>query len=103
MAKRGPKGPSKWTVEKIEELADHLEDLFLQDHTIMIMEQLCFKMSIPLQYISLFSGQNDNFSEIIKTATPVLSSASIAPSGSFLKSPEVLIDILCFLLNFSPS
>jgi len=64
VAKRGPKGPSKWTEERIELLGDNLWNTFNLDHTMMIMEDLCWECEIPLEYISRFKT-NKKFSQTI--------------------------------------
>jgi len=56
MAKRGPKGPSKWTEENIEKLAKRLHQTFNEDHTILIMEELCAREGIPLSYMNRFES-----------------------------------------------
>ena len=72
--KRGPKGPSKWTEKVIEDLAEAMLKTFDQDHTIMILEQLCGIHKIPMEYISRFSKSNEKFCQAIKSIEPRLTS-----------------------------
>jgi len=72
--KTGPKGPSKWTDEVIENLADRILITFYENYQIMIMEQLCSNLRIPVEYISRFSAKNKKFCQAVKEIEPGLTS-----------------------------
>ncbi len=66
MAKRGPKGPSKWTDAKIEKLAEKLTDWVQEDpETHFILEEWCFQNGIGEQRVSEFAKKSKKFSEAL--------------------------------------
>lgn len=62
--KPGPKGPSHWTPEAIEQMAQSLLSYFEEPDS-LFLETWCAQEGIPLEYISRFAATNDTFADAL--------------------------------------
>lgn len=62
-----PSGPWKWTDERIEALADKLDD-WRRIHTNFLLAKFCDEQDIYPQLLSELAHKNERFSEALKAA-----------------------------------
>lgn len=71
--KTGPKGPTKWTKSKIEEVGQRMYDFF-KNNTSYFLIDFCVQEGISKQRISEFAQSNENFSELLNRCKTICES-----------------------------
>lgn len=95
MAKRGPKGPSRYTKKYIDALAEEIMQWFEENENEMHLVSFCAEKGIPKQNMSEFSKKNRKFSEALKRVKTI-SEARILANAYKMRNPTMSIfDLKC--------
>lgn len=68
MAKRGPKGPSKYTEEFLKKEAKNLIDWFMEVKDRVWLKDWAIERGYPADYVTRFSERSDEFCKALKRA-----------------------------------